>query len=114
MTEAEPVVVTQHPAVISVHSRNARRWTVLLTPKLARLVARLVARSYSANIHVGAHERPFNTYGFDEAATAIDLHVRDDVRYKLIFDRWLALHNRNLQAQPGRRYAEGPGPVRNL
>ena len=110
MTEAEPVVMTQHPIATSVRSSNAHRWTVALTPKLARLVA----RSYSANIQVGAHEQPSNTYTLDEAATAIEVHVHEDVRYGLTFDRWPAHHNGNLHAPQGRRGPEGPGPVRNL
>jgi hypothetical protein len=89
MAEAESVVVAQHPVATSVQSSNAHRWTVLPTSKLARLVA----RSYPANVRVGAHERPANTYNLNEAARAADARARVDVGHRLTFDfhLWLAL-----------------------
>jgi hypothetical protein len=112
LATAESAVVAQHPFATSVQSGNAHRWTVLPISKLARLVA----RSYPANVRVGAHERPANTYNLNEAARAADGRARVDVRHRLTFgfDLWLARLNRNPQAHPGRRGPEGTAPARSL
>jgi hypothetical protein len=112
LADSEPAVAARYPDATSVLSSNADRWTVLPASKLARLAA----RSHLANVDVGEPKLPANTLNFNEAATAIDSPVSVVAGNGHAFDsdHWLARQIRNLQAQPGRRGRDGPGPVRKL
>jgi len=105
LAHSEPAVAAQYPVATPVSSSNAHRWKVLPASKLAHLAAWF----HHANVHLGEHELPATTYNFNETSVAIGGRIRVGD-----FDRWLTHQNRNLQAQPGRRGQEEPGPVRNL
>lgn len=73
------------------------------------------AGSHHAEVQGDERQLPANTYGPNEASTAIGAPVRGgDAGHSRSFDRRLAHQNRDRQFRPRRRGREGPGPEWNL